>query len=231
MRQFSLAALLCLVVAESAAAAANLAFVLGGGLSAGGRLFRVVSADSGNPLGGTYTTPDGTVFHGAEFDTELDESFGFGLRIRKLLRPQWHVSGAIYATSLEITANVRSVSDNVTTVSYDELLVMSGDLSVEFDWMPRGSRPFVTAGIGVTHLNFGEREVGESLDQTKFALFAGGGYRLRKFDLADIDFEARVSVVEPDLDAEEERLTAAETFSSEGTQLLWQFNVAWVYAF
>lgn len=225
------AGLICLALAAPAFAAGDFALVLSGGMSAGGRLFRVVSPSSGDPFGGSYTTPDGRQLVAAEFDTELEESVGFGLRFRKLLRPQWHVSAAISGTDMDITANRRSVSDNVDTIAYDQVFIFAGDASVEFDWIPRGSRPFLSLGVGMVNLDFQERANGESLDQMKFALFAGGGFRWRRFELADIDIEARVARVAPDFGPEEDRLPAAESFTGEDAIYLWQLSVAWVYAF
>jgi hypothetical protein len=223
-------ACLCLCAA-GAASAAELAIVFGGGMSAGGRLFKVVSADSGDPFGGSYTTPDGRDFKAVEFDTELDESLSFSLRFRQLLRPQWHLSFGLSATDMDITANHRTVSDNVQSLLYDQVFLFGADTSVEFDWIPRGSRPFVALGVGMVNLRFQEREQGDSLDQTRLALCAGGGFRWRRLEWLDLDIEARLLRVTPDFGAEEDRLTAAESFAAEDPVYFWQFNAAWVYAF
>jgi hypothetical protein len=222
---------IALLLAPPVGAQAQLEIALAGGMSAGGRLFRVVSPDAGDPFGGSYTTPDGRELRAAEFDTELEETVAFSLRFRKLLRPQWYVSAAVAGTDMDISANRRTVSDNVDIVPYDQVFVFAMDTSVEFDWIPRGSRPFVSFGLGMVNLNFQERVAGDSLDQFKFALCAGAGFRWRRFALADVDIEARVARVAPDFGPEERRLTAAESFDGEGAIHLWQLNVAWVYAF
>jgi len=219
----------CLVAAAAFdARAESFSLVFSGGMSAGGNLFRAVSAPSTT---GNYTTPDGRALAAAEFRTELEETAYFALRGRMPLRRSLSLSLGLGFTDMDVTANRRTIADNVDQIDYDQVFVFAADLSAEYDFLPQGNRPFLSAGIGSVRLDFEERQNGETLDQTKFGLFLGGGFRVRAISFMDLDVEARAMRVAPDFSAERDRLVDAAKFEGESAIWIWQIGASWVYSF
>jgi hypothetical protein len=225
IRKFLIAIALA-AFATPASAAGNGAISFHGGMMAGGKLFRVVSTSNVS-----YLTPDGRSFDGTEFSSELDEFGAFGIRFRKPWKRQWSFSGGLSFSDMGVTANRRTISQNVDTIEYDQALLFGADLSAELDWIQSGSTPYISLGLGYLSLDFEERSGGESVDQQLLTLIVGGGYRFRRDGFYDFDFGGRAFIVSPDFAEEEARLPQVESFESTSPLWIWELTAAWVYEF
>lgn len=221
---------LSLVAGGSECARAGASVGIHIGMEAGGELFRVVSPD---PFAGTpYQTPHGAALDATEFRTELEENVAFGLRVRVPVSPRYSVSVGVNAADLDVTAKRRTVTQAVDDIPYDQMFALHSDLSVEFDWLPTGNRPFLALGLGLVSMDFEEGSARtESLDQTKAAIVVGGGFRVRSMSAMDLDLELRGFRIAPDWGSEEERLVPAESFDGQDAIWLWQITLAAVYEF
>lgn len=226
--RWMLPSILAVVWMTSTASAADPKWTLtfGVGLTASGELFTARSED--NEPG--WTTPAGNPIPGVQLTTQLDETIGGWVRLRRVVAPKVSVAVGVGATDMDVTASVKRETNTVDAgIPYDQMFALMTDLVAMYDFVPVGNTLYVLGGAGYNSLGFETRIGGDSLDQGVFALVLGAGFRLRAMEGLQIEIDVRDSISWPDLGAEERRL-APDQFESN-TLHLFQITLGWAFSF
>jgi len=222
------------LLAATPAPAAQWEISVYGGLAAGGELFRAKTVDE---VTQAWPAPDGRSIEGTEIQTELDEIFSAGVRVRRQLTPAVSLQLGLGGADMDVGGTRRTVARSVDEIVWDQVFVLVADLTAHYDLVPgEGSTPYVLAGLGFVSADFEDRPAGApNLDQSGLGVSLGLGYRWRALDGFHFDLEVRDTIQSLDTDPEAERLAAASTpeieVDGEDRLHFWQISVAWVFGF
>lgn len=225
---------LLLMALTPPATAADWEISVYGGLAAGGELFR---AKTVGEVTQSWPAPDGRGIEGTEIQTELDEIFSAGLRIRRHFTPSISLQLGIGGADMDVGGTRRTVARSVDEIVWDQVFLFAADLTAHYDLIAGGGNtPYVLAGLAYVSSDFQERAAGApKLDQSGLGLSAGFGYRVRSLEVFHFDVEVRDTIQFLDLDPEAERLAAASTpeieFDGQDRLHFWQISVGWVFGF
>jgi hypothetical protein len=186
------------------------------GALAAGRLFRAV-ADASQ----SWVSPAGTLF-GTEVETEIDENVLGGLGFEYRPVPRLTLGAGLSVTTLNLTAHVRSATDEVNLFDYDKATAFFVDATLSYDLVATRSTPYVTAGGGLVTLNF---DHGGDLNQTIPHIAVGGGYRWRLGGDLEVTADVRDAFCSFDFSNEPLRRQATSYDGTSRLQL-WQFGLA-----